>query len=309
MTLPTPRKPIERTRIGPVLAKEIAAFIAAESLAEGAHLRTAELARRFAVSRWPVEQALKALAAEGLVRHEPNKGFYVSRPGVDASARMPARDPIHEAYLAIAALLVRGEIGPQTSEQELRARFGLTRRQTGDLLARLAHEGIAEKRAGYGWDLRAELTTPEALAQTYQLRLLIEPGGLRLPGYHLAPEVIARLRQTEEDLLAGGIERLAPDALYHKATQFHESLIAGTGNPFLVQTLVRVNRVRRLLTYQSMQDRRRYYAQSEEHLRILHLIETGRRDEAAEAMRDHISRVMVSLRALGMLPSGEAEVR
>lgn len=290
----------KRSRMGPRLAEEIAAQIDSMQLPDGAHLRTTELAARLGVSRWPVEQALKALLAAGRVTHQPNRGYFVAGT---AGPTQPAavHDPVHKAYLALAALLVKGAIGPQVSEQELRERLGLTRRQTTDLMARLAHEGIAEKRAGYGWNFIPELTQPGALAQTYQLRMILEPASLRLPGYQLDRAAITRLRRVENDLLAGGIDRLAPDALYARATQFHETLISGSGNPFLVQTLVRVNRVRRLLTYQSMQDRARYYVQSREHLAILDAIEAGQPETAAELMERHLANVTSSMAALGLL--------
>lgn len=288
----------------PGLAAEIAAFIEAQGLSAGAHLRTAELAARFGVSRWPVEQALKALAGMGRVTHEPNRGYFVAvgegGRGADGSAA-PLADPVLDAYFRLAAMLVGGAIGLQVSEQELRERLGLTRRQTADLMARFAREGLAEKRAGYGWNFLPEFSRPGALAQTYQLRMMLEPASLRLPGYRLDPAEIARLRQVEESLLGGDIDRLAPDALYARATGFHEALIAGAGNPFLLQALVRVNRVRRLLIYPSMQDRARYYGQSREHIAILDRIAAGEMEAAAALMEAHLGHVMSSMRALGLM--------
>lgn len=291
--------PTSRSRIGPHLAADIAAHIASQSLPEGAHLRTAELARRFAVSRWPVEQALKQLAETGRVRHEPNRGFFV-RHVAEAAPERP-RDPVHAAYLQLATLLTERALGPQVTEQEIRDRFTLTKRQTSDLMGRLIREGIAEKRAGYGWNINTELTAPDALAHTTQMRLILEPAALRLPGYRLPPEDIARLRRVEHDLLDGTIDRAPPDALYLRGAQFHETVMTGAGNPFMLQALMRVNRVRRLLTYRAMDDRERYYRQSREHLRILDLIEAGDLAGAADQMEAHLRQVRHSLSALGFI--------
>ena len=297
--LPLTASSTSRSSISSHLAADIAAFIEAESLPAGAHLRTGELARRFAVSRWPVEQALKQLAEAGRVRHEPNRGFFVH--GTHAAAPPAAQDPIHAAYLKLAGLLASRTIGPRVTEQELRDRFALTKRQTADLMGRMIREGIAEKRAGYGWDINTELTAPDALAHTTQLRLILEPGALRLPGYRLPPEDIARLRRVEHDLLEGGIDRVPPDTLYLRGAQFHETLMTGAGNPFMLQTLVRVNRLRRLLTYQAMEDRERYYRQARQHLRILELLETGDCEGAAREMESHLRQVRDSLSALGFI--------
>lgn len=286
--------------VGSRLVDEIAAWMVEERLAVGVHLRTKDLARRFAVSRWPVEQALKKLVANGAVEHRPNKGFFVAQERTVAPDR-PAFDPVHEAYLAVSRDLTEGQLPLQVSENRVRDRYSLTRAQTAALLGRMLREGLAEKRPGYGWQFSEFLTTSRALEHTYELRLLIEPAALLSPNYSLPGETLARLRRTENELLAGAIESLAPDALFEKAVAFHEELIKGTGNPFLLETLRRMNRLRRLLVYRSMDDRRRYFGQSEEHMQILDAIESGRMKEAAGLMHDHLSAVMERLRAIGIL--------
>ena len=294
-----PPSPLIRSSIGPHLAADIAALITAESLPEGAHLRTADLARRFAVSRWPVEQALKELARTGQVRHEPNRGFFVRHDGPAAPATAP--DPVHAAYLRLAFMLTEQAFGPQVTEQQIRDRFALTKRQTLELMGRLVREGIAEKRAGYGWNINTELIAPDALAHTTQMRLILEPAALRLPGYQLPKGDIARLRRVEDDLLGGTIDLAPPDTLYLRGAQFHEALMAGAGNPFMLQALMRVNRVRRLLTYRAMNDRERYYRQSREHMAILDLIEAGDHSAAARQMEAHLRKVRHSLSTLGFI--------
>lgn len=49
----------------------------------GEWLREGEVAAAIGVSRTPVREALRRLAAEGLVRHEPNRGVQVEDWGVD----------------------------------------------------------------------------------------------------------------------------------------------------------------------------------------------------------------------------------
>ncbi|MFN3661770.1 GntR family transcriptional regulator [Yoonia sp.] len=293
--------PPSRNRISPRLAADIAALIESESLPKGAHLRTADLARRFAVSRWPVEQALRELAKTGRIRHAPNRGFFVCQDA--AATPEPPLDPVHIAYLKLARLLVAQTIGQQITEQEIRDRFALTKRQTADLMGRLIREGIAEKRAGYGWNINTDLTAPDALAHTTQMRLILEPAALRLPSYHLPAEVIARLRRVEYDLLDGTIDRVPPDTLYLHGAEFHEMVMTGARNPFMLQALVRVNRVRRLLSYSAMDDRNRYYRQAREHLQILDLIEAGDHEAAAHQMETHLRKVRHSLSALGLIPA------
>lgn len=48
------------------------------TLAPGEHLGQAELASRFNISKVPIREALKQLSAEGLLRHDLNRGYFVS---------------------------------------------------------------------------------------------------------------------------------------------------------------------------------------------------------------------------------------
>ena len=60
------------------IAENIRARIVRGSLAPGGHLRQIELVKEFSTSRGPVREALKLLAAQGLVAHDPNRGFFIT---------------------------------------------------------------------------------------------------------------------------------------------------------------------------------------------------------------------------------------
>lgn len=60
------------------IAGEIRDSIGRGVLAPNLQLRQEELAARFSVSRVPVREALKILAAEGFVNHDPRRGFFVA---------------------------------------------------------------------------------------------------------------------------------------------------------------------------------------------------------------------------------------
>ena len=96
------------------------------------------------------------------------------------------------------------------------------------------------------------LTTPDSLLQSYRLRLALEPAALLEPGYRLDPKVLERCRAAEMHLLNGGIETDTADQLHDRGVRFHESLVEASGNPFFVDKIRRVNRVRRVLSYRSM---------------------------------------------------------
>lgn len=60
------------------IASEIQSLINRGTLSPGVHLGQAELAERFSTSRVPVREALKLLAAQGSLQHDPNRGFFVA---------------------------------------------------------------------------------------------------------------------------------------------------------------------------------------------------------------------------------------
>ena len=133
------------------------------------------------------------------------------------------------------------------------------------------------------------LTTPDSLLQSYRLRLALEPAALLEPGYKLDKEVMARCRAAEIHLLEGGITTDTADQLHDRGVNFHESLVAASGNAFFIDSIRRVNGVRRLLSYRSMQDRQRYPEHCRQHLHLLDLLEQGRNTDAAAAMREHLN--------------------
>lgn len=73
--------------------------------------------------------------------------------------------------------------------------------------------------------------------------------------------------------LKAGIETDTADQPHDREVRFHESLVEGSGNPFFIDKIRRVNRVRRLLFYRSMKDRTRYTEHCERHLMLRDLLE------------------------------------
>lgn len=285
-------------------AARIAADVASGALAPGTHLAAQPLADRFGLSRFPVGQALRALAEQGIVVAEPGRGFFVADGGPERAAAFQPRQEtagLSAAYFRIAEDRLAGRLPDRISEAAMRERYGLTKGQLAQILDRIATEGWAERRPGYGWSFSPVLRTPDALEQTYRLRLAIEPAALLEPNYRLDRAEAARCRAIEEHMLAGGVETASADALYDRGARFHEVIVGASGNPFFLDALQRVNRIRRLLVYRSLADRRRFYAQARDHLRLLDLLEQGRNEEAAELLRAHLLGVTKELQALRAL--------
>lgn len=58
------------------------------SLQPGEHLSQTQLALDYAISKVPVREALKQLAAEGLLSHDRNRGYFVARLSADEAHQL-----------------------------------------------------------------------------------------------------------------------------------------------------------------------------------------------------------------------------
>ncbi|MFK4441850.1 DNA-binding GntR family transcriptional regulator [Caballeronia udeis] len=283
------------------IAAQIVAFIQAEDMAAGSHLPAQLIADRLRVSRSPVNDALAFLHEKGVLIRERNRGFFLAKPVVAPLDEIVEQlglgesDVVTSVYFRIADDRLKGLLPEEVSEQLLRARYGLTTTQLNAVLGRIAQEGWAERKPGYGWQFSAMLTTPDSLLKSYRLRLALEPAALLEPGYRLDPKVLERCRAAEIHLLAGGIATDTADQLHDRGVRFHESLVEASGNSFFIDTIKRVNRVRRLLSYRSMQHRERYAVHCKQHLHILDLLEKERNEEASEALRAHLRHTLDAL--------------
>jgi len=277
-------------------------LIAQDHLDVGAHLSAQRIADRLRVSRSPVNHALQALVDMGMAQRRHNRGvFLVKKPDTAATDAWqakppnPQEHPLDKVYFTLAEDLLVGLLPATVSETSLRARYGLTAAQLQTLLTRISHEGWVRRKPGYGWEFSSMMTSPETLLQSYRMRLALEPAALLEPGYHLPATVIARCRAAEQHLLNGGIETSTADQLHARGVRFHEALVQACGNPFFIDTIQRINQVRRLLSYRSMRHRARYQEHCEQHLEILALLEAQKVAQAARALRAHLQSTLKNL--------------
>ena len=76
---PSMLQKVEPANVPARIAETIRDQVARGVISPGMRLGQSELAKQFAVSRVPVREGLKLLTAEGIVVHDPNKGFHVAR--------------------------------------------------------------------------------------------------------------------------------------------------------------------------------------------------------------------------------------
>ncbi|UUZ71676.1 GntR family transcriptional regulator [Polaromonas sp. P1(28)-8] len=282
------------------IAVQIIEFIQAEGLTIGDHLPAQLLADRLRVSRSPINEALCLLHEKGVLSRERNRGYFlaksVTQPAADLAEQwgLDESDVVTTVYFKIADDRLKGLLSDEFSESLIKNRYGLTAAQLQAVLSRISQEGWANRKPGYGWVFSSMLTTPDSLLQSYRLRLALEPAALLEPGYRLDPQVLARCRAAELHLLEGGIETDTADQLHERGVRFHESLVEASGNPFS-STRYAASTACRLLSYRSMQNRKRYKEHCLQHLGVLELLEKGRNEEASEALRSHLFSTLKNL--------------
>ena len=288
-------------------------LIRQQQLVVGSHLSAQKIANQLRVSRSPINDALKILTEKGIAKHEENRGCFLARDlskdglsDVDLS-EFSETDVVSEVYFQLADDLLKGVIPLECSEALLKNHYSLTNAQVQALLTRITNEGWVTRKPGYGWEFSSMLTTPESLLQSYRLRLALEPAALLEPSFVISPQVIEQCRAAELHLLNGGIETDTADQLHARGVRFHESLVEASGNPFFIETIKRVNRVRRLLSYRSMQNRARYKDHCEQHLEILALLEQGKNKEAAQALKTHLECTLVNYTNISKLLENQAQ--
>jgi len=275
------------------IAREIAHLVMSGELAVGAHLRTQQLADKFGVSRSPVREAMEILSQQGLLEQRENRGFFIRQGPVasldDAVSDVPKPFEISDEYQRLAEDWLTDRIPAEVTEQMLRDRYAITKTQLSDILMRAAREGWAERKQGYGWRFLPVAKTPEAFEQIYRFRMVIEPAAMLDPGFLLDRKIIDEQRRIQSRMIETDIHRLPAERLLHNGSLFHEELIKMANNPYFHSSLVRVNRMRRLLEYRSRVNRERLFEQCEEHLAMLDLLQRGEIAEASYAMRRHLS--------------------
>jgi DNA-binding GntR family transcriptional regulator len=271
------------------LASDILAHLHEQALPKGAHLTEQELADRFRVSRTPIRKALEVLCAMGVVTKERDRGYFLEKPAA-GGALTPARDDESEdaLYFRIAEDRLAGALPASFTEADLMRRYGVSRVQIASLLQRMAHEGWVERLPARGWSFTPILESPRAYERCFRFRALIELAAITEPDYHLDPDVIARCRAEQRAMLDGGLLRYSRAETFEIGARFHEIIVSGAQDPFLLDAIQRINRLRRLLDYRTQRDRKRLIQSCKEHLELLAMIEKRDMKAASAFLRKHL---------------------
>ncbi|MCC5970981.1 MAG: GntR family transcriptional regulator [Pararhodobacter sp.] len=198
-----------------------------------------------------------------------------------AETRLPQAD----AYTLILAAIDEGiyKPGDRLVESELAERFGVSRTPIREALQRLETQSLLSRD---GRSLIVASLDHNQLAELYVVRAELEGLAARLAARHATVEEVRVLR----DMVAADRRMVDdPAALSRANKRFHKQIHLGSHNRFLVQQLDLVHRSMALLATTSLAAEGRGGEALDEHAAIVEAIARGDGDEAAEALKAHIS--------------------
>lgn len=272
------------------LAQRIVDAAVAESWPSGLRMREEELARRMAVSRTPVRGALRLLAALGIAATATSRGFRLARTGEELAGTVVSvpEPPDEQLRAALIRDRLAARIEAEQSQVALARHYGVGLPVLQRVLHRMEQEGLVSRR-GWRWAFVPTLVDGRSQEASYQVRLMVEPAALLLPGFQL--ELASLLQLTEEHrALAAELEdgKPEPTAIFELDAKFHETLAGWSGNPFVENLVRQQNALRRLIEFKSYTDKPRVRTWCAEHLAILQALRQDDRETAGRLLHRHL---------------------
>ncbi len=269
-----------------VLAQQILEIARQRGLRPGARLPEQQFASLCNVSRTPVRAALRLLEEQGLAARDGQQGFRLATE----TAAPKALPMAVEAGLASAIMRDRQarRLGETVTAAELAKRYRETRPAVLNALRVLCETGALSRAPGQSFVFQTLPDGPEARAESYEFRLLVEPAAILTPGFRLDIAAATALRRGHEELLA------APDASFSSAAfqrldlAFHRLIAVGAANRFIAESLAAHQRLRALQPGQVGATVHRLRQSLREHLAILDQLESRQYEAAADLMRVHL---------------------
>ena len=272
------------------LAQQIVDGAAANAWPAGTHMREEELAGLLGVSRTPVRSALRLLARLGIVGASSSRGFVLLQAGDQLAGTSVGVPRVAEEKLRDA--LIRDRLAKRIPVEQpqvaLARHYGVSRLVLQRVIRRMEQEGLVVRK-GWRWSFVPTIEDRQSREASYEIRLMIEPQALLLPGFRPDPRVLRQLVEAHRSILAVSNGQTHPGSeIFALDAKFHDTLAKFSGNPFVENIIRQQNALRRLFELAGYGDRRRIVAWCREHLDILRLLGAGDVERASQSLRKHL---------------------
>ncbi|MBO1902746.1 GntR family transcriptional regulator [Leucobacter weissii] len=207
-------------------------------------------------------------------------------PAAPSSPRRPFK--LRETVLEqLRTAIVTGELseGTLVSAPGLGRALGVSATPVREAMMDLAREGLVETVKNKGF--RVTRKSEKELDDLAQVRLLLEPPAMRLAAGNIDDETHTELLRLADACL-GAAEREDLGDYSRHDREFHALVLAGTGNPQLVELATSLRVRTRLYGIALLAQRGRLAASAREHHELLELLRAGDGDGAERLLRTHI---------------------
>lgn len=280
------------TQLTSRLRTEIISYLREEQPPIGHRLTERALAERLRVSRSPVRKALAQLHHDGVIDRTRSGAYLVARTGSGVDAPHDAHEPREdEAYLRIVGDRLDGGLPDRVTKSFLLRRYGLPKARLDQLLIRISSEGWISPLPGYGWTFLPALTSLKSYNDSYRFRLLVEPAAILEPTFRLDRLAMEQRKAEQQRLIEEGVTTVSAARLFELNTRFHETITRCSGNDFFLDSLTRINRLRRLIEYRQALVPARAVVRCREHVELADLLLAGDLTKANAFLRRHLSSV------------------
>lgn len=181
-------------------------------------------------------------------------------------------------------MVLRGQLasGERLNEVELAGALGISRGPLREAIQRLRSEGLLTAVSGRGAYVRT--FTPESLGDLYEVRIALEVHAVRLAAQAARAADVDALRS----MLDETGEAVTVGSSYPETLDFHQRLVALSGNDALCDAATEVHRQVSLARSRSGQVSERAREALDEHRAVLEAVALGDVERAAELMTQHL---------------------
>jgi len=272
------------------LARRIVELTRAKGMKPGDHLAEQRFAALCGVSRTPVRSAFRLLKSNGFLSWEEEVGYSLA---IDPAAAQGAEFNLPESFerqLADRILADRAgrRIGESVSVSALTRRLNVSRQTVLLALKILQTENVISQAPNQAWTFRPIPDTANALGDSIDFRLTLEPAAILAEGFALDRERAHVLRREAEAFLRAAESPGGQTEFQRLDVEFHSLIAACSGNRFLRDTLLTHHRLRQLPGSTNGATGFRLKQSMQEHIDILESLEAKQLEVAADLMRIHL---------------------
>jgi DNA-binding GntR family transcriptional regulator len=304
------QKPRSNTRQNHLkLARQIANILLERGFIQGDHLPESTLSEACGVSRTPIRSALKILENNNIVKRRDEGGYFLHVPRENMTSEGLSNLEETEDSLAVRILSDRAErrITDLQSVSALVRRYEAPRSSVLNALKILSGDGLVVQLPGRAWAFQPILDTPNALKDSIDFRMSLEPQAIIAPGFQMDSQKTGLLRQQLEEFSQRPDGALSAVAFLRLDCAFHSFIAESSGNRFAKGALLAHQRLRLSTQKNHSIPDFRLRQSLEEHLDILDSLERSQLQLAADQMIVHLRRSQIRKPQTvnrGILPMG-----